>query len=72
MVKKISELRDMTVEELARHERNIKKELFELRSQSQTGTVEKPHKMRQIRKEIAKIKTLIKEKFDAADKEKKS
>ena len=39
----------------------IKKELFNLKFASATGTLEKPHRIKELRHEVAKIKTVIRE-----------
>ncbi len=59
---KISELRDLGVEELQRKEQDLRKELFNLRFQQATGEIENPMRIRAIRKDISKTLTLITEK----------
>lgn len=61
MPDKLSDLRNLTKDELNLKLSTLKTELFNLRFQAETGRVEKPHRMNQIRKEIARIKTIIKE-----------
>ncbi len=61
MPDKISDLRNLTKDELNLKLSGLKTELFNLRFQAETGRVEKPHRINQIRKEIARIKTIIKE-----------
>ncbi|MEE8360341.1 MAG: 50S ribosomal protein L29 [Candidatus Omnitrophota bacterium] len=56
---KASQLREMTNDELALKKGGIKKELFELRQQAKMGRIEKPHKMSQARREIARIETIL-------------
>jgi len=58
---KAAQLRDMTEEELAQKKGLLKKELFELRQQVKMGRVEKPHRMSQARKDIARIETVLNE-----------
>ena len=41
---------------------NMKKELFNLRFQHVTGQLENPVKMREVKREIARVKTIIREK----------
>lgn len=58
-------LRDKSDVELATRERDLNEQLFKLRFQRSTGSMENPSKIRQVRKEIARIKTILKEKASA-------
>jgi large subunit ribosomal protein L29 len=60
---KISELRDLSNEELQAKAADIKKELFNLRVQQAMGQIENPMRLRMLRKDIAKAKTVLKEKY---------
>lgn len=60
-----AELREKSVDELQTRERDLVEQLFKLRFQRATGRIESPAKMRQVRREIARIKTLLKEKARA-------
>jgi len=60
-----AELRDKSVDELQTRERDLVEQLFKLRFQRATGRMESPAKMRQVRREIARIKTLLNEKSRA-------
>jgi large subunit ribosomal protein L29 len=60
-----AELRDKSVDELQTRERELAEQLFKLRFQRATGRMESPAKMRQVRREIARIKTLLNEKSRA-------
>ena len=62
---KINELRNMTVDEIKIKEESFKKDLFAIRSEAEAGRVEKPHKMSEIRRAIARCETIIREKSDA-------
>jgi large subunit ribosomal protein L29 len=62
---KIAELRDKTVDELNTRERDLTEQLFKLRFQKATGTVDNPMKIRQVKREIARIKTLLNERSRA-------
>lgn len=62
---KVNELRNMTVDEIRLKEEALKKELYNLRSDAQIGRIEKPHRMSEVRKDIAKCETVIKEKTNA-------
>jgi large subunit ribosomal protein L29 len=63
--KTITTLRDKSVDELRSRERDLKEQLFKLRFQKATGRVENPMKMRQVRREIAQIETLLREREGA-------
>ena len=58
---KVSELRELGVEELQRKEQDLRKELFNLRFQQATGEIENPMRIRTIRKNIARVLTVITE-----------
>ncbi len=58
---KAKELRELTTEELVKKEEELKEELFNLRFASATGNLEKPSKIKEIRKTIARIKLIIRE-----------
>ena len=60
--KTITTLRDKSVDELRARERDLREQLFKLRFQRATGRMESPARMRQVRREIARIKTLLNEK----------
>ena len=62
---KANELRNMTVDEIRHKLEGLKKELFGLRTEAKAGRIEKPHKINQARKDIARCETVIKEKIDA-------
>lgn len=61
-MKKASELRTMTVEELRLEETDLRKELFNLRFQKVTGEIENPLRIKVVRKDIARVLTVINEK----------
>jgi large subunit ribosomal protein L29 len=63
---KIDEIRGMTPDQLSEALLNLKKEQFNLRFQAATGQVEKTHRVDQIRKDIARIKTVLRSKQTAA------
>jgi large subunit ribosomal protein L29 len=56
---KIDDVRGMTPDQLAEALLNLKKEQFNLRFQAATGQVEKTHRAGEIRKDIARIKTVL-------------
>lgn len=57
-----SELRDLTADELKHKEGDLRKELFNLRFQAATGEIQNPKRIRTVRKEIARVLTIITEK----------
>ena len=67
-MKKPSELRALTVDELKQEEANLRKELFNLRFQKVTGEIENPMRIRQTRKDIARVLTVITEKSKEVNK----
>jgi len=56
---KITELRNLSKEELHQKEKSLKEQLFKLNLQRYGGRVEKPHMFSAIRKDIARINTLL-------------
>ena len=58
----LKKMRDMTEIELNTELSKMKKELFNLRLQHTTGQLENPVKMRELKKDIARVKTIIREK----------
>lgn len=61
---KTKELKDLAVTELLDKEKNLYVELSKLNLQRYTGRVEKPHKFALIRKDIARIRTILNQKKD--------
>ena len=57
-----AEVRNMTAEELRAKESDFRRELFNLRFQQATGEIQNPKRMRTVRKDIARILTIMKEK----------
>ena len=58
----LKKMRDMTEVELNTELSKMKKELFNLRFQHVTGQLENPIKMRDTKRDIARVKTIIREK----------
>ena len=58
---KTNELRELTTEELIKKVNESKEELFNLRMQKATGMIEKPSRINDLRKEVARIKTILNE-----------
>lgn len=59
---KLQELRNITKEELLQKEKGLKEDLAKLNVQRYSGRVDKPHMFLSVRKDIARIKTLLAEK----------
>jgi len=58
---KIKELKNLTDDELVAKEKQIKKDIFDLNNQRQSGRVEKPSNFRNFRRDIARILTILNE-----------
>ncbi|MEA1948321.1 MAG: 50S ribosomal protein L29 [Thermodesulfobacteriota bacterium] len=58
---KASKIRELSLEEKVRKANELKEELFNLRFQHEIGQLENPQKMKQVKREIARVKTIIKE-----------
>ena len=56
---KIDEVRGLTPDQLSETLINLKKEQFNLRFQKATGQIEKTHRVDEVRKDIARIKTVL-------------
>ncbi|MDF1825911.1 MAG: 50S ribosomal protein L29 [Verrucomicrobiales bacterium] len=65
MAKNTSELRELSVDELATRRRELKEEALNLRVQKESGQLENPSRLRDIRREVARIETLLTEKRSA-------
>jgi large subunit ribosomal protein L29 len=59
---KASQFRDQTVEELHERERELSEQLFALRLQKVTGQLEKPARVREVRRDLARVMTVLREK----------
>ncbi|HQA48376.1 MAG TPA: 50S ribosomal protein L29 [Bacillota bacterium] len=58
---KAKEVREMTEQELEKKAQELKGELFNLRFQLATGQLDNPMRIKQVRKSIARIKTVLRE-----------
>ena len=56
------ELREMTPEELQKKLQELKKELFNLRFQHAINQLENPHQMTEVKRDIARVMTVLNEK----------
>lgn len=59
---KAKDIRALTTDQMLEKERQYKEELFNLRFQQATGQLENTARLRQVRKNIARIKTILSEK----------
>ena len=58
---KINDVREMSSSELEAKEVELKQELFKLRFQNSTGQLANPMKIKSVKRDIAKIKTILRE-----------
>lgn len=59
---KAEKLREMSPEELRNEEQELTKQLFQLRLQKAIGQLDDVHKIRRVRKDLARVKTILTEK----------
>ena len=59
---KAADVREMGVDELRSRERELDDELFRLRIQKSLGQLDRPLKLRSARRDLARIKTILREK----------
>ncbi len=59
---KSEEIRNMPLDEMKAQVEGLKKELFNLRMRHGSGQLENPLKLRMLRRDVARVKTIIKEK----------
>lgn len=64
---KASEIRKMSTEDINKKIVELKAELFDLRMKQATGNLEKSHKLDSLRKDIARLKTVLNE-LDGSEK----
>ena len=60
---KTSEMRDLSLAEAQRNLGDLQEELFNLRFQHKIGQIENPQKLKQTKRDIARLKTVINETF---------
>jgi large subunit ribosomal protein L29 len=56
---KIKEIRELSNDELSTRKRELRQESFHLRLQQQSGQLEKPSRLRDIRREVARVETTL-------------
>jgi len=59
---KIQEIRDLSVAELAARRSELGAEIFHLRVKHQTGQLEKPSQLKSLRREVARLETVLTQK----------
>ena len=64
---KMTDVRALTADQLADNLLELKREQFNLRFQAATGQLEKPHRVNAIRKDIARLKTQLRQSAAAAE-----
>jgi len=64
---KASEIKEMNLEEMQLKKGELEQELFNLRFQHEIGQLENPQRMKQIKKDVARLNTIIRE-VDAKNK----
>ena len=62
----VKEIRDLSSEELEKEVTSLKEELYGLRFAQATGSLENPARIRDVKKTIARIKTVLTERENAA------
>jgi large subunit ribosomal protein L29 len=65
---KTKEIRESTIKELEARKREMRHEVFNLRIQQESGQLEKPHMLRSLRRDVARVETVLTEKRNAAAK----
>jgi large subunit ribosomal protein L29 len=62
---KVAEIRELPVDTLRDREKELDDQLFRLRIQKSMGQLEAPAKVREVRRELARVKTILREKEQA-------
>ena len=62
---KTADIKELTIKELESRKREIRQEVFNLRIQQQGGQLEKPHMLRVLRREAARVETIATQKRKA-------
>jgi len=64
---RLQEFRNASKDELLQKEKGLKEEMFKLNAQRYSGRVDKPHMFSSVKKDIARIETILKEKKEKAN-----
>jgi large subunit ribosomal protein L29 len=59
---KIKEIKELTDKELVQKEKELRESLYNLKTQQQLGGLEKTHLIKEARRGVSKVKTVLKEK----------
>jgi large subunit ribosomal protein L29 len=59
---KVTEIRELEVDELRQREKDMDDQLFRLRIQKSMGQLEAAHKLKALRRDLARVKTVLREK----------
>ena len=62
---KVAEFRDLAVDELQQRAKDMDDQLFRLRIQKSMGQLEAAHKLKTLRRDLARVKTVLREKQTA-------
>ena len=62
---KVAEFRDLQLDELRQREKDMDDQLFRLRIQKSMGQLEAAHKLKELRRDLARVKTVLREKETA-------
>jgi large subunit ribosomal protein L29 len=62
---KVAEFRDLQVDELRQREKDMDDQLFRLRIQKSMGQLEAAHRLKALRRDLARVKTVLREKETA-------
>ena len=62
---KVTEFRDLAVDELKQREKDLDDQLFRLRIQKSMGQIESAYKLKGVRRDLARVKTVLREKETA-------
>ena len=62
---KVAEFRDLQVDELRQREKDMDDQLFRLRIQKSMGQLEAAHKLKTLRRDLARVKMVLREKETA-------
>ena len=61
---KVAEVRDLDVDELRQRVKDLDDQLFRLRIQKSMGQIEAAHKLKSLRRDMARVKTVLREKSE--------
>jgi large subunit ribosomal protein L29 len=64
---KVDEIRELSTDVLHERERELDDQLFRLRIQKSMGQLEAPAKVREVRRDLARVKTILREKSSEGD-----